>query len=153
MRSIPKIMHHFQDGDTALIEQEHKVFVYSDGDWILPPGGELTVSLMEMNEQIMDQLPNLDDLSDFIERVERFAKRSRTLVLLQHDYHYITILHQTDDAEDSFSSAFKDCINAIGPLKGFDIYTDRVEIWLKTDKGSKMFILIPYDEGCVYYHG
>jgi len=146
-------MHHFTEGDTAIVDENHKVFTYKDGDWVAPIGSEITFSLMELNEQLMDQMPDFEDIEKFKEDIGKFSEAYKTLVFLQHDYKYITIFQRDDDTLDSFADSLVDCMHYVGALKGYDIYEGYAEIWLKTDKGSKMFILIPYDEGCVYYHG
>lgn len=146
-------MHHFTEGDTAIVDENHKVFTYKDGDWVAPTGSEITFSLMEFNEQLMDQMPDFEDIDKFKTDIENFVMTYKTLILIQHDYRYITIFQKDADTLDTFSDVLMDCMHYIGTFKGYDIYEDHVEIWLKTPNGSKMFILIPYDEGCVYYNG
>ena len=77
-------------------------------------------------------------------------------MLIQHDYHYVTLFLQNDDKEESpFFDILMECIDNIGPIKGYDIKDGYIEIWIhiKHSKDTKMYILFPYEEGCVYYHG
>ena len=155
MRSIPKVMRHYQDGDIAVISSEHKVYTYQHGDWTIPKTG-VDVSLMDLNEQIMSQQPNMTDFTKFKEDFNKFITDDIDLsyVLIQHDYHYITIFLKNNDANISLYDGIMECIKNIGPIKGYDIYTgSHIEIWIETPKGVKMFILFPYEEGMVYYHG
>lgn len=146
-------MHNFQDGDTAIITEEHKVFTYHDGDWTTPPGGELKVSLRELNEQVLDQMPDITDFTDITEVLLDFGNTFNTMVLLQFDYHYITIFQRKEDAEEGFAEAVEECIKNIGPLKSCDVIDDYIELWIKTPNGVKQFMLIGYDEGSVYFNG
>lgn len=109
---------------------------------------------MELNESIMSQYPDIDDLTEFKKELNRYEEKYNTLILLQHDYHYITVFQRNDEFLEPFVDVFEDCIHYIGKLKGYDFYEDgHAEIWINTIDGVKMFILMPYDGGMVYYHG
>lgn len=151
MRSIPKIMQNYKEGDTAIIAPEHKIFTYKNGEWTIPSAG-ISVSLMELNEQIMSQVKPIKDLKDFKESISHFIEHQNNqfYIFLQHDYHYITIFAQKN-GEENFIDAFIDIIKDLGEIKGYDIYNNYVEIWITMPKETRMFILMPYDEGCVYY--
>lgn len=146
-------MHHFQKGDTAIITEEHKVFTYDGDDWVAPQGGKLDISLRELNEQILEQMPDIIDYTDLDEVLIDFEKTFNTMVLLQFDYHYITIFQRKQDTKESFVEAVEDCIKSIGPLKSCDAFGDHIELWIKTINGVKQFFLIGYDEGSVYFNG
>ena len=146
-------MHHFQQGDTAIITEEHKIFTYDGNDWIAPKGGRLDVSLRELNEQIMEQMPDINNFEEVSEILYDFGKHFNTMVLLQFDYHYITIFHRKEGVEDSFVDVINECLKNIGPLKSCDAIDNYIELWIKTPDGVKQFFLIGYDEGSVYFNG
>ena len=146
-------MHHFQKGDTAIITEEHKVFTYDGDDWTAPQGGKLDISLRELNEQIMEQMPSINNFEDVTKILIDFGNKFNTMVLLQFDYHYITIFQRKEDAEEGFAEAVKEWIKSIGPLKSCDVVNDYIELWISTVNGVKQFFLIGYDEGSVYFNG
>ena len=112
---------------------------------------------MELNEQMMSQQPDFtkSQLRTFKKDIEAFVDKT-CYMLIQHDYHYVTLFLQNDDKEESpFFDILMECIDNIGPIKGYDIKDGYIEIWIhiKHSKDTKMYILFPYEEGCVYYHG
>ena len=156
LRSIPKTMHDFHEGDTAVIAPEHKVLTFHEGDWCAPAAGKLNISLMELNESLMEQQPDYKK-SDFIkfkrDISDNFCKAD-TYMFIQHDYHYVTLFLRDDEKEnENFYNLLVECIKNIGEMKGYEIRNDYVEIWIKNRTGVKMYLLFPYEEGCVYYHG
>ena len=151
LRSIPKIMHHFIDGDTAIIANEHKVFTYKNGDWVAPTAG-VTVSLMELNQQIVSQMPEIKNFKDFKSDIEHFFahKNYQVYLLVEHDYHYVTVF-TPKEGEPTFSDSVMEIIKGLGALKTYNVFLDYIEIWVTMPEETRMFILMPYDGGCVYY--
>ena len=112
---------------------------------------------MELNEQYMSQQPDFtkSQLKAFKKDIESFIEK-KCYMFVQHDYHYVTLFLQDDEKESiSFYDVLMECIDNIGPIKGYDVKDGYIEIWIHAKRQSsvKMYLLFAYEEGCVYYHG
>lgn len=150
-------MHNFKEGDTAVVAPEHKVFQFHDGEWHTPTSSKLNVSLMELNEMLTSSKPDFtqSQLAAFKKDIESFVDK-KCYMLIQHDYHYVTLFLQDDEKESiGFYDILMECIDNIGPIKDYAVKDGYIEIWIHTkhQQGTKMYLLFPYEEGCVYYHG
>lgn len=118
-----------------------------------------TISLYELNKQIISQLPNYGN-----EEIQK----AKELILEYHSthcaYHYMMLSNEmryytvfstqngSDPTLGKFENEVIDCLNSIGPIKSIEINSDRVvEIWCFSiaDEELHVFYLFPYDEGVI----
>lgn len=105
----------------------------------------------------MSQQPDFtkSQLRAFKKDIESFIDKS-CYMLIQHDYHYVTLFLQDDNKESiSFYDVLMECIDSIGTIRGYDIKDNYIEIWIhkRHSSDTRMYLLFAYEEGCVYYHG
>lgn len=116
-----------------------------------------TISLYELNKQIISQLPNYgeEEIQKAKELIKQYDKDcgATYYMLLSNEMRYYTIFScGYGDMVDTFHSSVIDCLNAIGPIKSIEKNNDGViEIWCFSivDEELHVFYLFPYDEGVV----
>lgn len=168
----------FQDGDIVYALDTEKFYLYTEKNgWLhLPnfsedtlekiqkpqiiddnPAQLSTISLYELNKQIISQLPNYGEkeIQKAKELIKQYNKDSGATyyMLLSNEMRYYTIFScGYGSMVDPFHSSVIDCLNAIGPIKSVEKNNDGViEIWCfsTVDEELHVFYLFPYDEGVV----
>ena len=123
--------------------------------------GEVTMSLYEINQGIMNQLPPYDK-----ESIEKLSAKItqwdmtkhhgvKYYMLLNNDKHYYTIFHYEDSPHNHFNSLGEGIIILLQEM-GYSIVSEEIlddhcEIWVKNDTETIAYLLFPYDQGVVTY--
>lgn len=121
--------------------------------------GEVTMSLYEINQSIISQLPSYDDdkIADLQNRLCEWEKQSsnKYFMLLCNDLHYCTVLNCSSVLNCDFINIGEAVTSLIREMN-YTIHsdenaTDHFEIWGKNEEGTFCFLLFPYDMGVVTY--
>ncbi len=124
--------------------------------------GEVTMSLYEINQSLISQLPPYDEekVDDLIERINRWdiSKNQRTTyyMMLNNDKHYYTVLKYEDKLTNTDFPTLGKAIIFLLKEMGYaimsdEIYDDHCEIWVKDDTETITYLVFPYDQGVVLY--
>lgn len=135
---------------------EGEYMIWKDGQWntIKYEGSDINLALYDMNKQIINQLPDLENLDDKRLVINGLHKKFENTfyMLYGKEISYFT-LFQIVNNEISFGKEVVDCLNNIGRIKAIDMTEneDAVEIWvyLDEDENSTCLYLFPYDAGLV----
>lgn len=124
--------------------------------------GEVSMSLYEINQSIISQLPPYDEekINDLMERLSDWDVgdnyQHKYYMLLNNDKHYYTVFHyEYSDPHTDFPTLGKGTIYLLQEM-GYDIVSDEIqpdhcEIWVKNDQEVIAYLLFPYDQGVVTY--
>lgn len=115
------------------------------------------MTLFEINQQIISQLPNLTtaELGQKKAEINNFHlnKQSNYYMLLCKEISYFTIFEFTNREGDfdSFGKGVLAClIEGVGTVVSVDVLEDEVEIWVRDDQGEvNCFHLFDYSQGIV----
>lgn len=125
--------------------------------------GGVTMSLYDLNKNIISQLPSLgeEDIERIKNEINTFDDDNKNLhyMLLCNELHYYTILTGVHIGAAEFSSlgsAIIGLINEMGnEIIAADAFEGRYEIWLRNKDNSEeephVYLLFPYDLGVVTY--
>lgn len=149
-----------EEGEKALVEQEQKIYQYINGAWqeFIPEDGKLGVTIYQLNQQIIQQMPNLDadGIQNGINVIDQFTHPLRYYMLLCRDINYYTMFTTgNEESNETVGQAAIDCFACMGAeLKAIDLTDDgsAVEIWfILPDEGAEPLCayLFNYDEGVI----
>jgi len=148
------------EGDIVVCEDTKKSFIFKDNEWVpYTPTGGLQMSLYDINQSIISQLPAFTDkqileLGSNIFNFGQMFSNSEYFMFLCNDIHYYTLFHKDED-NCEFSNLGQAVLTIIRELEkdivAADNFKDRYEIWLRSNDSTNVFILFPYDEGVVTY--
>lgn len=160
-KNILNALVNHEEGELALVINEQKMYQYSNGSWqeYKPENGELDLSVYQINQQVIPQLPNLDadQIQNGINIINQFTEPSSYYMLLCRDINYYTILitgHES--SEETVGEAVIDCFTYMNAeLKAIDLTDDgsAVEIWFVVPEEEELpamcAYLFKYDEGVI----
>ena len=154
--------HCYTEGYTVFLEDIKETIIYRNGEWVAQEigettstSGEVSMSLYEMNRQLINQLPDYNEEAwDGAKEIlkEYLEKHNHSYYMLYgRELSYFTVFHKEDSAEfvDLFS-ALKICLDSVGSVRSFDFDGETaIEIWVKPDVASAVtcLYLFPYDDG------
>lgn len=158
----------FTEGYPVYVEELKETVVYHDGEWTAAElgetktsaNGEITMSLYDMNRQLINQLP------DYNEEAWNGAKEILADYLTDHvntyymlygrELNYFTVFKKNGDGEfDTLFDAVKTCLDSVGAVRSFDFDgVGACEIWVKPEVASTVtcMYLFPYDDGVVTFN-
>lgn len=124
--------------------------------------GEVTMSLYEINQSLISQLPPYDEekVDDLIERINHWDidknYRVTYYMMLNNDKHYYTILRYEDKITHTDFSTLGEAVIVLLKEMGYKIMSDEIiddhcEIWVKNDEETIAYLIFPYDQGVVLY--
>lgn len=156
----------FPEGYTVYIEDEQKDLMLVNGVWEEVPTtadgtGHVQMSLYDINRQIIAQLPAFEEIQwEGAKKVlaDWRAEIDNTYFLLYgKEISYFTLFKKSvldEDAKDLFTE-LKDCLDAIGSVKAFDVVEDKsaIEIWVEYGDTMTCMYLFDYDNGVVRFNG
>ena len=158
--------HCYTEGYTVFLEDIKETIIYRNGEWVAQEigettstSGEVSMSLYEMNRQLINQLPDYNEEAwDGAKEIlkEYLEKHNHSYYMLYgRELSYFTVFHKEDSAEfvDLFS-ALKICLDSVGSVRSFDFDGETaIEIWVKPDVASTVtcLYLFPYDDGVVTF--
>ncbi len=117
-----------------------------------------TISLYELNKQIMSQLSNYteEQINEAKNLINSYMVEQNNYfyMLLSNEMRYYTIfsVYNGTDVLETFPDEVIGCLNSIGPIKSVEKNADGViEIWCFSiiDEEVHIFYLFPYDQGVV----
>lgn len=143
-----------KEGDIYSVEDISKYYRYKDGEWkeYNPP----TMTLYDLNKQIIKQMPDLRDedigisktmISEYI-----LDSANKFYMLLCHDLRYYTLFEMTDDSiNDKIEDSLINCLFDLGKIKKIELTEDKqaIECWVNTRTGIYVAYFFPYDKGVV----
>ena len=121
--------------------------------------GNISMSLYEINQSIVHQLPAYDQiqiniLRDKINNWKKEFSSTNYFMLMCKDRSSYTMLEEVPEnvAEYiSFGHAVIELLLSFGTIQTDEIADDKCEIWVKEDMGTFAYLLFPYDQGVVTY--
>lgn len=119
--------------------------------------GEVSMSLYEINQNIIAQLPSYDynNLLKLKKKINSWEKANNIYyMLLCKDASYYTVLYRGISTPDfrSLGEAVITLFDEAGyTIHADEEYEDHIEIWGKKDDNTYAFMLFPYDQGVVRY--
>lgn len=116
-----------------------------------------TLSLYDLNKQIIAQLPNLTDQEieekKTILREFKKVREAQFYMLLNNEIRYYTLFEINDAFLNTypFEQEVVNCLLSLGSIKAIDLNSDGViEAWVdNVDAGIIVLYLFPYDEGVI----
>lgn len=160
-KAVLDVLKNHEEGEKALVEQEQKIYEFKDGKWqeFISESGELGLSIYEINQQAILQMPNLDAdaIQNGINIINQFTQTNSYYMLLCRDINYYTMFETGwDESNETVGEAVIDCFNYLmGELKAIDLTDDgnAVEIWFAVgeDNGlvARCAYFFNYDEGVI----
>ena len=124
--------------------------------------GEVNMSLYEINQGIISQLPAYDEeqIEDLKARINKWESKyfeGHFYMLLCRDINYYTVLQHRKPIRAEFDTLGNAAISILLDT-GWTIHSDEIEedsehceIWATNTQGTFAFMLFPYDEGVVTY--
>lgn len=158
--NLLKAIQNKDDKELALVEEEQKIYQYNEPldiwEEYNSPEGSLNLSLYELNQQLMAQMPDLteEDIAQAKNQIEEnMSSNGEYFMLLCNDLHYYTIFKTNDkDAEETFSNEVFECLTGLSEnIKSFayDEENKAFEIWFSVDENSYVAYLFNYDGGVI----
>lgn len=163
---MEKNPHAYIDGTTVFLEDIKEIVVYHNKQWeaqeegeLTTASGDITMSLYEMNRQLINQLPDYNEgaWSGAKEIMREYIKNHPNTFYMMYgrELNYFTVFMKNGDGEfDNLFDAVLECLNSIGKVRSFDFDGEGAcEIWVKPDVASTVtcLYLFPYDDGVVTF--
>lgn len=159
-RTYLMLLPNHSDGEIAYLDEEKQYMIYKDGQgWIEfnPKTKDITMSLYEINKQIIEQLSPLSkqQLSDMEDSLTLWGKAS-LYMLYGKEISYFTLLSVKDDSQKDFKTFGEAIISLLHDLTdtiySIDVVDDNsVEIWIKYEDKATVLYLFNYEGGLVTY--
>lgn len=159
--------HCYTEGYTVFLEDIKETVTYQNGEWVAQEigettsaSGEVSMSLYEMNRQLINQLPdyNKEAWSGAKEILREYVEKQplRSYYMMYgRELNYFTVFHKEDGAEfTNLFDAVKVCLDSVGTVRSFDFDGEAaIEIWIKPEVASTVtcLYLFPYDDGVVTF--
>lgn len=159
-KKILDALKHHDEGELALVKDEEKIYRYENGIWVeyIPEDGKLGMTIYQINQQVIPQLPNLDadQIQNGINIIDQFTRPNSYYMLLCRDINYYTIFTTgNENSKETVGQATIDCFSYMNAeLKAIDLTDDgsAVEIWFVVpdeNLPAMCAYLFQYDEGVI----
>jgi hypothetical protein len=155
----------YVEGTTVYLEDIKEGVRYINGEWVADEtmetkaNGDFTMSLYEMNRQLINQLPDYNEeawggaeeiLKEYLEK-----HPNSYYMMYGRELNYFTVFHKENGAEfTNLFGAVKACLDSVGGVRSFDFDGEAaIEIWVKPEVASTVtcLYLFPYDDGVVTF--
>lgn len=146
----------FDKGEVCIVGDTH--FVWND-EWqelkVSVDGDGLSMSLYELNAQIMSQIPNhnQEQLKTDINIINDFHKEvnAHYYMLMCKEQSYFTILTNTEENiyNETLGEAVLACLESVGKLRAVAHSDSEIELWLAKDEEVMCMHLFAYDVAVV----
>jgi hypothetical protein len=158
--NILNALKNHDEGELALVLDEQKMYQYHDG-WqpYTPENRQLGLSIYEVNQQVVSQLPNLDAdaIQNGINIINQYTQANSYYMLLCRDINYYTLFETGwDESDETVGEAVIDCFNYLqAELKAIDLTDggEAVEIWFTIIEDQTPVAMCAYffnyDEGVI----
>ena len=154
LKSLP--LRHKEDGEyeMALVEEEQKIYKYTDGEWVEYKSPEgLTISLLELNSIAVTQLASLTD-EEIVKAkfaINKFVSLGYYM-LLSNELKYYTVFdfnkNYTKDNPRLIDEVIA-CLQELGNIKSYEINDDSIEFWITKDDKSYPLYFFDYSGGVI----
>lgn len=140
---------------------EYKFFNDNDG-WhsIDVNNGNVQLSLLDINRQIISQLPELTEVSDKIELIDNFSKKQDNMfyMLYGKTISYFTVfMVSPSQSLETLGIEVINCLRNLGKIKLIEPDSNNpaaIECWIQEDdQEAEVLYLFPYDLGIIYVRG
>lgn len=148
-------------GDIVVASDTKEVLQYTQDGWILRPSaqGQLNISLYDLNESLISQLPNLteDELNQAKVIINKFHKKQKNTnyMLYSKFASYFTVFRRNNARSQQLGQQVISCLKSNGyKIKSIDRNKENnnIEIWAQTSPNEvHYFQLFPYDKGIVIF--
>lgn len=146
-----------EENEYAAVEEENGVYQYINGEWnpVKISGDGLKMTLADLNQSIMANLPALDEraLAKGRKKILKFISNfyDRYYALISFEHHYITLFRAKQETSvAAILNEIFDTICRIGEVK--DISNNghgAIEIWITDGDRTNCFLLFPYSQGVI----
>lgn len=162
LNNYTKKVNNFQEGELCYCEDEDKIYKFLNGEWIdadiKAEGKGLEISMYELNQQIVSQMPNIkeEDYDDILKIIEdyRISHQSSYYMILCKEISYYTIFVKNNLEELAFEEAvFEYCLET-GDVKAISPTEDgmAIEIWIVVNGEAHAFYLFDYSMGIINFN-
>lgn len=147
------------EDDKIYVIDENRVYSYRNGRFVVQEADKtanVNVSLYDINKQIISQMPDIsiEEARKILDDYQWTHASTSYFGFMSFEKHYFTIFHRTENKQDSmFAAIALECIQNIGLLKTLNIENETLEVWLNIGDEIYQYLIFPYDEGVVNFHG
>ena len=149
----------FEDGEIVSVGEKKYKYNKSLNDWDLVTNINPSISLYELNQQIISTYPVHDDkqIQKDIEIIDTWYQNDEdqnlNYIMLNNELRYYTILsYDWGYGEyDRFGEAVIKTIQSLGDIVDIEVVTDAIELWIKKDSEVYVVYLFGYDKGTVTF--
>lgn len=144
------------NGQVAIDKDTNITYVYNNG-WqplgdVKVAGEGLKMSLYDLNQNIMEQLPDITEFDDKITLINEFKEltNNKYYMLYSKDISYFTMFVIEKYGEmASLGDAVIECLKNLGKVKSIDFTENRdaIEVWVEYDGKIICAYFFPYDNG------
>ncbi len=157
--NILNALQNVPDKETALVEEDKTIYVYTDGAWqkFNPDDNKFKINLFELNQIAVAQLPDLKKkevekkkaiIRDYC---DKDCAGIKYFMLLSNELKYYTIFIRNADSNEKIEDVLIECLYNLGPIKSIAKNENNVlECWVapSQDKAYPVF-LFDYTEGVI----
>ena len=158
--NILKALQNVPPNETALVEEDKKVYIYQDNEWKEYHSEENTfkINLMELNQLAVAQLPNLKkkELKKGKEAILKYVNDTKGsyYMLLSNELKYYTVFDKTKDKKDALMPPIEEeviaCAQTLGSIKSINANDDGViEVWVFLGEKAYPLYFFDYTEGVI----
>ena len=142
----------FKNGDMAFLEEEDKIIIFKDNEWIdLPEKVKFdntkgfSINLYDLNKNLMDNMLPMENIQDTINEINE-KMISDNLMLMCREISYYTILQKNKNSNEfkSRGEAALTCARDIGKIILVDYVesTNAFEIWVRTPEDENLCLYL-----------
>ena len=153
---LNKLKNH-EEGETAQVNQEQKIYEYTNGVWLPKelPEGKMNINVYDMNKQIISQLPAIDDIA-VLTTIRKYKNvDGKYFMLICRDIGYYTLFAIEPDSEARIEQEALECLKDIGAIKSIEQIegTEVLEIWVEPENEDPVVMyFFNYDKGVILCH-
>jgi hypothetical protein len=123
--------------------------------------GNIQLNLLDINRQIISQLPELTEVSDKIELIDNFSKeQGNTFYMLYGkniSYFTVFMVSRPSQSLETLGTEVINCLHNLGKIKLIEPDSNNpaaIECWIQEDdQEAEVLYLFPYDLGIIYVRG
>ena len=144
--------------DGTIMKNDKGTYLYRESEGWIPlqeQSGEVSISLCDMNKQIIAKLPDLDEktLREKVYFINDYFKKhdNKFYLLYGKEASYFTLFAVDSSSEDLAGSMVLECAQSLGKIKSItaDSVSEAIEIWVTYGDSVTYLYLFPYDNGIV----
>ena len=161
LKTLRKLTVNNKEGELAVVEETRTLYQWDGKNWCIykPPGGNLGISLYELNQSAITALPPLseENITAISKTIADFVKKypkGRYYMLLSNEQKYYTLFsvgYATGTAFDyePIENEVIACLKSQGTLKDYSEVENGLEFWVTKEDNSYVYYLFNYDEGVI----